>query len=572
MNRKSFISRTIFMLVVQCILLVAVFFSYIFVSYHMALENLQTSNKNLILLYGKELENKLNNADMLLERLIYKNSDYDMLQSENESDRYYASVKIKSFIQEQITYDTYVDAVVIADSAYLSCLDYENTEIAFTTREALRQFTSDKASLGRAKASWDITQIGEVNYVYKMYVWQGRAAGIFISVDHFMENATRNDFQNVSILLKDDKEMVWGILGKENISIESGDEFTGESTNNWLYENNYDLADGKMQLSAYVNMSEIFGQIRWSMVLVLFVILILAGFSGILINYLRKEMIAPMSHMQKSMEDMQKGNYELRIKENYKNREFTLLKDTFNRLMDEIVGLKIESYEKQIDLQETELKCVKLQIRPHFFLNAMTTISSLSQQGRNAEIEKYINALSKNIRYMFRSGLHTVTLQEEVGHVENYFEMQELKYPHCVFYYIDMTPEVRNGEIPQMIIHTIIENEYKYAVNVNQMLTILIKATEVEVDSEKMLLLEIEDDGKGYPNEVLEAFTNEKVRNPQNGERVGLKSIKRMMELMYEREGLFKISNIEPHGCKNTFWIPVCAVQELKEQKQIKLD
>lgn len=43
-----------------------------------------------------------------------------------------------------------------------------------------------------------------------------------------------------------------------------------------------------------------------------------------------------------------------------------------------------------------------------------------------------------------------------------------------------------------------------------------------------------------------------------------------MMELMYEREGLFTISNIEPHGCKNTFRIPAHAVQEMKEQKQIK--
>ena len=130
------------------------------------------------------------------------------------------------------------------------------------------------------------------------------------------------------------------------------------------------------------------------------------------------------------------------------------LKDAFNRLMDEIMKLKIQSYEKQIDLQETELKCIKLQIRPHFFLNAMTTISSLSQQGKNKEIESYISALSKNIRYMFRAGLHTVSLQEEVTHVENYFEMQELKYPGCVFYYIDINPEVREWKIPQMMIVT----------------------------------------------------------------------------------------------------------------------
>ena len=215
---------------------------------------------------------------------------------------------------------------------------------------------------------------------------------------------------------------------------------------------------------------------------------------------------------------------------------------------------------------------MKLQIRPHFFLNAMTTISSLSQQGKNKEIENYISALSKNIRYMFRAGLHTVSLQEEVTHVENYFEMQELKYPGCVFYYIDIDPEVREWKIPQMIIHTIIENEYKYAVNINQMLTILIKASKADVNGEEMLYLEVEDDGAGYPKEVLHFFENQENTISKTGERVGLKSVKRMMELMYEREGLFTISNIEPHGCKNVFLIPAHAVQEMKEQKQIKMD
>lgn len=93
----------------------------------------------------------------------------------------------------------------------------------------------------------------------------------------------------------------------------------------------------------------------------------------------------------------------------------------------------------------------RLQIRPHFFLNAMTTISSLSQREKNREIQRYIDALSKNIRYMFQSGLHTVTLGEEIRHIENYFEMQELNYPDCVFYYIDIPKELEMWKIPQML-------------------------------------------------------------------------------------------------------------------------
>ena len=54
---------------------------------------------NFVQIYGKELDNKIANADMLLERLIYKNSDYDMLQSEKANERYYAMMNIKNIAE-----------------------------------------------------------------------------------------------------------------------------------------------------------------------------------------------------------------------------------------------------------------------------------------------------------------------------------------------------------------------------------------------------------------------------------------------------------------------------------------
>ena len=106
------------------------------------------------------------------------------------------------------------------------------------------------------------------------------------------------------------------------------------------------------------------------------------------------------------------------------------------------------------------------------------------------------------------------------------------------------------------------------AVEVDQVLTILIKAEVREEKGEEMLCLSIEDDGGGYPQEVLENFlyeTGERHEKPQNGERIGLISIKRMLELMYERDDLFEIGNTVPHGCCNYFWIPKQPIQEIKE-------
>lgn len=566
MKKTSLIKNTIFLMVIQCVLLCAVFFLYLFLSYHTTREDLKDNIEDLMKVYGKELESKVENADSLLERLIYKNDDYDLLQSEEERERYFASIRIKDFLEEQITYDPYVDAVVIAEGKYGTRLDQENIDLSLKNKEALREFVSEKTNSERMPAAWTIGKIGTKDYVYKVLVWQKKAVGIFITVDDFMGNISNAELENFMILLTDKQNVVWGISGAASGLIAKGEKWEQEHTKQ-VQTTEQVFADENLRMVVCAKNTDLVGQVKWTMILMLMVLFVLICFSILVISYLRKEILIPLSHMKKSMEEMREGEYSLRIQENYGNQEFTVLKDTFNHLMDEIVGLKIQSYEKQINLQETELRCVRLQIRPHFFLNAMTTISSLSQQGKNREVQQYIGALSKNIRYMFRSGLHTVTLKEEMQHVENYFEMQELKYPNCVFFFFDIPEEVKEWKIPQMIIHTIIENEYKYAVSVDHMLTILIKASITEYQGEEMLLLEIEDDGKGYQMDVLNEFEKGSMKRTQNGERVGLRSVKRMLDLMYERESLFHISNIQPHGCKNTFYIPKNAVQEILQNK-----
>lgn len=53
------------------------------------------------------------------------------------------------------------------------------------------------------------------------------------------------------------------------------------------------------------------------------------------------------------------------------------------------------------------------------------------------------------------------------------------------------------------------------------MLTILIKASKADVNGEEMLYVEVEDDGAGYPKEVLQFFENQENTISKTGERVG---------------------------------------------------
>ena len=43
---------------------------------------------------------------------------------------------------------------------------------------------------------------------------------------------------------------------------------------------------------------------------------------------------------------------------------------------------------------------------------------------------------------------------------------------------------------------------------------------------------------------------------------MGLASIKRLLELMYDREGLLVLSNVQPHGAMSQVYIPARPVRE----------
>lgn len=562
MSSQSIIKKTVRLLGIQCALLAAVLLAFLSVIYYTASENLETSARNVIEVYGRSLRITMDKVDTMLEQLIYNNNNYALLQSESESVRYYASVDLNDIIANSAAYASYVDAVVVAESVYDTCLYFDNDKLSLEDQQALNAFTMELAEQGSMRSRWSVDEVGGKPYVYKMYVWNAEAVAVYIAAENFVDVTAEETIDGTTMILTDGNSVVWDVQGVHDDLQTVGEPLREVSSFAFVTES-YELEPGRLVLWEYVSRSAIISQFSITMAAVFLIMLILGFFTYHLVRYICRQIIYPIHDMQENMERIQKGDTEHRIRGQYGGIEFITLRDTFNHLMDEIMDLKIERYEKQLDLQEAELRTVKLQIRPHFFLNAMTTISSLSQQGQNDKITEYISALSKNIRYMFRSGLHTVPLSEEIKHVENYFEMQELKYPDSVFYNIEIDPEAQDWPVPQMLIHTIIENEYKYAVNVDQMLTILIKGTVWENEGERLLFLEIEDDGEGYPEDVLEQFRDGYREN--DGRRVGLWSLRKMMALMYERDDLFTIRNIEPHGCKNTFIIPQKPVHEVRE-------
>lgn len=125
----------------------------------------------------------------------------------------------------------------------------------------------------------------------------------------------------------------------------------------------------------------------------------------LVLRFLTRDVLRPILELVKAAKAVEQGQLEYQIPQNTPySLEFLKLFHALESMVSEIKDLKIQSYEEQIEISRAEIKYLQMQIRPHFFLNAISTITSLTYQNKNEEIRRLIHRLSEHLRYMFRGG------------------------------------------------------------------------------------------------------------------------------------------------------------------------
>lgn len=560
MKKKSFMHTLDVLTRIQIGMITAFMVVFVVVAYQNAVEKQETVLNNYLEVFGSQMKGHLTKTCEFLSNIVYNNYDLEMLQIDDDTERQYAAIRLSNDLEDLITVSDSADVVIVAQEKHAVSIQAKRDNVTVQESRLLSSFAADFARTGVPSGGWEVLATEEGIYLYRALVHQQRAMIGFVSTDTLFKNIPIGNIKNACFLLADGDGAVLHAVGDREDTLSAGNISELDSKFALLKQNR--IGNENLYLYVYQSKAESLSQLGITIMILFVVILTVWCFTLYFSSRINRELLTPMGEMTRDMEKIKTGQYDLEVSTKSDSAEFEILVQSFNKLIHEVVCLKLQSYEKQIALLDAEQKYIRLQIRPHFFLNAMTTIVGLGRAGKNAEIETYINALSKNIRYMFSAGLHTVPLQEELRHVENYFEMQELKYPGCVLYFVDTLGEVDNWRIPQMLIHTIVENEYKYAVDMDSQLMVLIKLRVVDYEGEQMLLVEIEDNGNGYPEHVIHAINTAENRRADDTSHVGLWSIRRLLELMYDKQGLFQISNVEPHGALSKMFVPAQAANQ----------
>lgn len=111
-----------------------------------------------------------------------------------------------------------------------------------------------------------------------------------------------------------------------------------------------------------------------------------------------------------------------------------------------------------------ELAFLKSQINPHFLFNSLNNIYSLAYQKSDRAPEAILK-LSGMMRYMLlESHDHLVALQEEIAYLENYIDLQKLRFNEHTYIQFTIEADREDYRIMPMLLISFLENAFKHGV------------------------------------------------------------------------------------------------------------
>ena len=126
---------------------------------------------------------------------------------------------------------------------------------------------------------------------------------------------------------------------------------------------------------------------------------------------------------------------------------------------------EIETLIFESAVKDFELKTLKAQLNPHFMFNAMNSIRALIEEDpQNAK--DAITKLSNLMRYTLKiERTETVSLAEELRTIQDYLDLEKIRFEERLNYKIKSTSDADRVEIPPMMVQTLVENGIKHGIS-----------------------------------------------------------------------------------------------------------
>lgn len=280
--------------------------------------------------------------------------------------------------------------------------------------------------------------------------------------------------------------------------------------------------------------------------------LILLLVTPLILVILRRLLIIPLQGLNTAMEMVKKEQIDYRIAEYHTSYEFQNINRTFNSMMDQIMCLKIENYERELEKRKIELQNLQLQLRPHFLLNSFNLLFNLAQMKDYEKIQKMILCLVAYYRESIRGDKEFRKVKDEITFVENYLELTKMRYKDSFEVHMEIAEDVREKMIPTLLVHTFVENIISHGLKPGEKIFIIIRIYR----EENKVVMVVSDNGNGISKEILEEINNGNIVIKDEEEHIGLWNCRKRLNHQYGKEAVMNVESEYGQGTKVTVVVP----------------
>lgn len=531
------------------------------------------ANRNLLTKYVADLENQFEEANNYLYGLVLQDPDIQVLSLMNETEEtYFAKQRIITKLKVQLNIMHGVDALFVYSAADegLICIAAQGkpqSQINDTIVKLAQNGVPDMRK-------WFPYQVGQERYMFRYVKYNSQVTvGAAMSAGSLVENMpVWNEVQKQGInLLTDD----WGLLVKtgfaqddlraiRDVGIQSNMfqtvqgtkrgsapfQLVGKHLNQAALSVVYTIPEKRL-LANLPNFQRLINLIPWVTVLI----------TVFYVLFIQQILLKPMKQLIKGMHKIKKGDWAIRLPEDPRTREFATLNVTFNQMAEEIHALKMEAYEKQLQAQEARFKHLQAQINPHFFMNALNISYSLAGLREYQLVQKLLAHIVDFLRFITRNNGELVTIDQELGHIRHYLEIQKLRFPNRLDYEYIIDDRCGRLLIPPLIVQPVVENAVIHGFKMESgMFIIRIK---VAMREDQRLEITVQDNGIG--------FTTAQVDSWQRGEElpgahIGIRNMMERIAIKYSTGAEVAFENAAEGGALVRLLLPAAEMM-LKEAK-----
>jgi two-component system LytT family sensor kinase len=208
---------------------------------------------------------------------------------------------------------------------------------------------------------------------------------------------------------------------------------------------------------------------------------------------------------------------------------------------------RLEEQEKL--LLAARIEALANRINPHFLFNTLTSISSLIRTQPDTA-RMLITKLSGLLRRLMRSTDHFVTLREELESIDQYLDIEVVRFGPQLRVVKEISPETLDLVVPSMLLQPIIENSIKHG------LSRKVGGGRITIRASRRSdrsFIEVEDDGLGMTEERLQEAL-------QGG--IGLSNVNERLRTIYGASCTLKLTSTTGRGTSVSVELPDLTIPE----------